>query len=269
MKKHELLKYAYDNYPKGTKVKSIYDDTISISSGVFVLSTNIWCDLGDCSKDFDVYDFANKKWAEVVNPRTAVIITNEFEYNQVKKAFKELRFGYSSSNYSAWGGQTIYAKCEYMLDWGVNLNDKEYTAVSFQDFAKEHNIRIPLLVSEDGVDLFEGDVYFNVQLVGGNNKKWKLISEIPSTGLNDKHFVFHTPNEGKAFSTKQAALYWIEEANKPKEIIVSPNSNYPITVTKDGASIDISKKPCPDGNIDINLLEIAEINKALKQLEGK
>ena len=114
--------------------------------------------------------------------------------------------------------------------------------------------RIPLLVSEDGVDLFEGNYYFNVQLVGGNNKKWKLISEIPSTGLNDKHFVFHTPNECKAFANKQAALDWIEQANKPKSKTLPLYFGQAAIINFDKSEVRIM-----DGDKEVSTLSFGDI----------
>lgn len=100
---------------------------------------------------------------------------------------------------------------------------EDYAIITFTDFAKEHNIKLPLIKSEDGVWLYEGDELFEVNKRNGNNN-WYLVDANNGLGywtvgksaekwkLSEKDGYV-----SKAFSTKQAALDWIE-SQKPKEI---------------------------------------------------
>lgn len=72
--------------------------------------------------------------------------------------------------------------------------------------------RKPLLISEDGVELYEKSPYWLVSLEHG---KVKLLPEEGELMLN--HTIFRFRNILKAFSTKQAALKWIE-SQKPEYV---------------------------------------------------
>lgn len=65
--------------------------------------------------------------------------------------------------------------------------------------------RKPLLISKDGVELFEGDFYHRIF---NENFNWFYKGEF--TELNSDSFVITNPHEFKAFSTKKAAIEWIE-----------------------------------------------------------
>jgi len=92
------------------------------------------------------------------------------------------------------------------------LNPNNYQIIPFTDFAKDKVIKVPLIVSEDGVELFEGDEFWHV-CVGDNSSSLGHYNPIELNGL------VGTPKaeNGKFFSTKQAALDWIE-SQKPKTI---------------------------------------------------
>ena len=109
-----------------------------------------------------------------------------------------------------------------------NLNHHNYKIITFADFAKEHNIKLPILTSEDGVDLYEDDEYFRVYK---EYDKWQLskgtfptYSEMTAINANERC---------KAFHTKEAALKWIEE-QKPKEILLFEDTPAPTTVSLTG-----------------------------------
>lgn len=75
----------------------------------------------------------------------------------------------------------------------------------------ENTILKPIIISEDGVQLFEGDNYFRA----GRSKpdatgKFKLFEGI---NLRSCHFVCSYPEVDKAFYIKEKAEKWIEEQN--------------------------------------------------------
>lgn len=89
----------------------------------------------------------------------------------------------------------------------------DYQIIPFADFAEEHNIKLPLLKSADGIDLYEDDPYVMVKNIPATNNEWKITRE--DVKLKETHFPITDPADCLAFSTKQAALDWIE-AHKPK-----------------------------------------------------
>jgi len=77
MKKHELLKFAYDNYPKGTQFKTLSNNPENaVSSGEFRIAENdfqgYW--VSDVDTSWVICNHKNK-WAEIVPQITEV----EFE----------------------------------------------------------------------------------------------------------------------------------------------------------------------------------------------
>lgn len=117
---------------------------------------------------------------------------------------------------------------EICWDFVTNVR-KDYQIILFSDFAKEHNIKLPLITSEDGVDLFEGDEYWPVYNHGNDN--WK-IEHNNACCLMHGVSCLTTPLNCKAFSTKQAALDWIE-SQKPKIIKIECNQGFVALVDKD------------------------------------
>ena len=61
-KKHELIKYAYDNYKAGVKFKNLGSGDITISSGTFHLDN-------DGVRDSETYAYVlgtADKWAKII-----------------------------------------------------------------------------------------------------------------------------------------------------------------------------------------------------------
>jgi len=151
MKKHELLKFAYDNYPKGTKfISGSKSKEIIESSGVFRISQNesqgTW--VTDYVTSYVICS-TNGKWVEIVKPKIAV--------------------------------------------------------------------KLPLLTSEDGVDLYEKDSIF---IAVKRDEKWMLDWHADEAEDNEQFELtdngkFISTEKEKYFSTKESALKWVEE-QKPK-----------------------------------------------------
>lgn len=198
--------------------------------------------------------------------KIAVRVDNEKEFNALMKYYDSLGWKWES------GLSPLEYECKIYFPSLVIYEDnflsmnrvyaqyEGYKIIPFSDFAKEHDIRVPLLVSEDGVELFEGDraVTVVVSDLRIGNSDWYVHNKFEPEERDDNY---------KYFSTKKAALDWIEAQNR-KEVIISPNSTYPLIVTKNKASIDVSKKPTPDGNIDINKDELYQALKAMEELNS-
>jgi len=268
MKKHELLKFAYDNYPKGTKFLNLTTgkENVSVGSfevGTFGITTSEEIDGGKtilCRyKDF--------KWAEIVNPKIAVKVENEKEFNALMKYYNRKGW-FTSDNMSPLSLKYLKSDCE-IIEFNDNFSSVRYssdlyTVIPFSDFAKEHNIKLPLLTSKDGVDLYEGSKYYQAVLSFG---KWEL--NIWKSGnpwiLESDDNVVLTPEENKAFSTKESALKWIEE-QKPKKLEVKLNCD------KHLAIIDKDWVMLRTGSVESNTTvyykhsDIEAIHKAMQEL---
>jgi len=194
-KKWELLKYAYDNYPKGTKFKSLTRDAINISSGIFIIDDN---------------------------------------------KIKDSNFSIAHSQFG----------------WAEIVSDRK-----------------PLLTSEDGVDLYEGDKLFEVNKRNGNSNwylvdadnglgYWTVKANAGNWNLGEKEgFV------SKAFSSEESALKWIEE-QKPKEIVLFKDDEVSAVITKHKIKFNPTTPELLnkwDGFI-VSANELEQIYKAYKEL---
>jgi len=195
MKKHELLKHAYDNYPKGTKFLNLgaSERTLCESNGVFYADK-----FGVKDSETHYFIFGSGKWAEIVT---------------------------------------------------------------------EEPKRVPLLTSEDGVDLYEGDEYYRAEIFQG---KWNLSDYTNNYIINDlkpSHAVVHSPEMSRAFSTKESALKWIDE-QKPKEIVLFKDDEVSAVVTKHKVKFNPTNPDLLnkwDGFI-VSANELEQIYKAYKEL---
>ena len=189
MKKHELLKYAYDNYPKGTKFKSP-----SIH-------------------------------------KTEIISTGQFRLNENNDVLLDDEKG-------------TYVKYSNSSGWAEIVTDRK-----------------PLVKTNDGVFLFEGDYVACVFL---NDGKWELgkeynwiLSNTVTQSCQDQ-----CSDTRALFSTKQAALDWIEKMNKPKEIEVKLINGSSALVTKSQVNFENSR-------YHLIKSEIEDISHALKTLNNE
>ena len=165
-KKWELLKKAYDNYPKGTKFIGAGGEEF-ISSGVFnIVNGNILKDEYGL-----VYDACTKEWASIIvsekpksilDGKVAIQVNNEREFKLLMQHFESK--GWILNNGRKPTKQEFSSKC-----WASykNRSDFKYveeyldiTVIPFSDFAKEVGIEAPkfIITIEDGVDLYEGDI---------------------------------------------------------------------------------------------------------------
>lgn len=282
MKKHELLKHAYDNYPKGTKFYQIVSGEEIVSSGKFQITLGDGCfGVCDVEKSHAVYSSPEKVWAEIVKPKIAVRVENEKEFKALMKYYDSL--GYKD----IYNVPAIECELEYFNNGELikifSFEDKficpnnfakndekyglnNYQIIPFSEFSAEHGIKLPLLTSEDGVDLYEGCQFYTyfdeeVQVYGPHV-------------LQRNSSVLITPKNRKAFSTKQAALDWIE-AQKPKDVIISPDSGYPIIVYRkpvcgdEYIHLDMSRRGDYNGaNIHLTIDELRQAVKAYDEMHS-
>lgn len=144
--------------------------------------------------------------------KIVVRVDNEKEFNAIEKYRLSLGFNKSTGK----GDMEFPLSMQIEKKWGhthvsgENTYLKDYKIIPFSEFAKEHGIRVPLLVSEDGVELFEGDEY---TCVYNHDNVWYKGND--GLILKPENNCIDNPQESKAFSNRQAALDWIE-VQKPK-----------------------------------------------------
>lgn len=146
--------------------------------------------------------------------KIAVRVDNDKEFNALMKY-------YDSLGWKSYAGKKSSEVVENDFPSYIDFHDKHdrtrseelqknvgYKIIPFSDFAKEHNIRVPIGVTHDGIDVYKGDVLCCVNIhhnkLGNDRYVASSSSEVET---NTHHY----------FSTRQAALDWIE-AQKPKVI---------------------------------------------------
>lgn len=163
-------------------------------------------------------------------------------------------------------GMTLYSQS--VLERGLYFNHSKISnrwciAASFKGYPLKQITfgelidllqRKPLLISEDGVPIYDGDKYFAVNL----NEMRFYPSYDCGYKLHKTDNVILYSDEYKAFSTKQAALEWIE-SQKPKHINVKLWSGHTASVTHGGVVIPVQA---------IKHSDIEEISNAIKQLQN-
>lgn len=172
--------------------------------------------------------------------KIAVKVENEKEFKALMKYFKSKGFvsaGETDPLYLKYDKDDIVAYHNKFYYTDVSRM-QDYEIIKFSDFAAEHNIKLPHILTHDGVDLFIGDYLAIVWKVEGD---WKLTKEHESIHANTVTMDAQSrlENERKLFSTKQAALDWIE-AQKPKEIIITLSSVDKCIVTKDKVNFNLT-----------------------------
>lgn len=235
MKKHELIKEAYDRYPKGTKCKWHCNGGEIISTGIFHFNDNYILDSNDMAV------FYGGEWAEIIpesilSGKVAVICTNPRQAKIIADHQNKKDVGNFNGEISVY----LNRDCDLMpddLNWDFTPNvSSDYKIIPFKDFAAEVGIKQPVFVmtSEDGVPLYIGDDVYVPQLHFDSYTRARLFK----VKMSNK-----TDINSKFFSTKEAAEAWIKEQNKPKEVTVQLfNEHHSAKITKDWIAFRIGKE---------------------------
>ncbi|WP_443945563.1 hypothetical protein ACJVDH_00195 [Pedobacter sp. AW1-32] len=256
MKKHELIKYAYDNYPIGTRFKNLATGEETISTGVFELTDSGISTVG--KKKIFLFGINpnfhwSGKWAEIIPKeayKIAIRVDNEKEFMALMKYYDGLgwksKLGNSPLSFELDRNDGIVSfepnfcfpsispeNLEAPKSWEY-LNTEMYKIIPFAEFTKERGIKLPILTSEDGVELCEGDKCYVAVF---RCKKWFLDDHTDG----DDSEIFEVTNNGKFinnenekhFSNKQAALDWIEKAN-PQETVLFEDATVRVIVDAGG-----------------------------------
>jgi len=142
--------------------------------------------------------------------KIAVRVDNEKEGKAICK-FKS--WDYPITAFIGKEPYVIYMDDKFSFNRLSNHNDglSNYKIIPFSEFAKEHNIKLPIITTVDGVDLFEGDEYQLVKKFHATGNIWKICRKNVKLSSND--FVLTDPCICTAFSTIESAEKWINEQN--------------------------------------------------------
>lgn len=192
--------------------------------------------------------------------KIAVRVHNEKEFTALMNFYKSKGWKFHGGNDPLfWKGnidQTNFPFCvQYNEDFKWNLDERKYKIIPFSDFAKEHNIKLPIITTVDGVDLFEGDNYHAAVIEGDGRWYCRFYKNIYSG-----HLSVTKPNRVKAFSTKQAAEKWIHEQNSEsvkEKLSIREAMQNAITALMSHADGDfVSKKSAKNVGFDLHNLMI-------------
>jgi len=282
MKKHELLKYAYDNYKKDVRFITLLEKLTCRSSGVFELNEDDYNAISDVNTGQYIYEYG--RWATIVpeakpsilSGKCAIQVNNEREFkllmeHYASKGWVPCPIQIDKNDFGTTHHIIEYSNPFLRMDESNIIATNQYTIIPFSDFATEVGITVPVFVmtSEDGVPLYEGDGYYRACDIGSKGK-WQLITiggSDPTSGkLTASHRMSFSDNE-RIFSTKEAAEKWCKEQNKPKSIMVSEFSQYPVEVTAKKFTIKCGNSDNHLDNLVIHSDELEEIYKAYKSLQ--
>ena len=189
-----------------------------------IVADNGWCE--DDKWDYKV-NISGEHWrvkgefellpASILSGKCAIQVNNEREREAVNR-FTKSKYPILNSDYPIFmcvNSEGFYSTSESSIE-------SDHVVISFADFAKELGIKVPVFVmkSEDGEDLFEGDIAHHV-FMGLTHWQYNSTFSIQKASV-----------VGKIFSTKAAAEAWIKEQNKPKEIVISYDSETRAVVSK-------------------------------------
>jgi len=238
-KKWKLLKKAYDNYPKGTKCQWVEFGSVMNCHGEYHFSNEYGVTRIHDRDGYAIFD--GQDWAEIITEKPASILDGKVAVQvNNEREFKLLMEHYESKGWNASNGNSVKNIEKLNIDSGlqndlwkygqgfhaVNVNISSWNIISFADFAKEVGITAPVELgkSEDGVTIYENDP---LQSVWIRDNKYEL-------GMYHEHAKgnIYGTNTRKFFSNKEAAEKWIEEHNKPKQIVIDGTPR--ATVSLDG-----------------------------------
>ena len=227
MKKHQLLEKAMRDYPAGQTVQPpASEDKLEVTGTYFIDGGDVICLTGDTDTDFYVY--LNGKWAEIVKPsildgKVAIQVNNEREFELLMKHYQSKGWKWKK-NHNPFVAESLglypffISYQDQFTGWKCTIiGEYKYTIITFEEFAAEIGIEKPVfaMMSEDGVPIYYNDEFHYVW-------KWDGVWQILNTySFNPEDVSLSSFNEkyNKAFHSIDAAEKWIEEQNKPKEII--------------------------------------------------
>lgn len=192
--------------------------------------------------------------------KIAVKLENEREFKALMKYYDGLGFEpYSDIVIEGFKNGEAVDYHNYYRNTTIEIQEIDgYKIIPFQYFAKEHNIKVPVLISQDGKELFEGDGYHSVYF---NSKQAIWVYNMFWSKLEIDDCVITNPDIFKAFSTKESALKWIEE-QKPKSVEYVSDFGIKCQISKEESLLN-----CGCGCFSLTNKDIQAISKAMEDLQ--
>lgn len=188
-KKHEIIKYAYENFPKGTLFRWYKGVAPFVSTGKFKFEFSdnnaLFVDLTDDSTDAGVTVFDGEKWAKIVPEKKSILDGKVAIQVNNEREFKLLMEHYESKGWK-WRDQskdkTVVTDDHFDPDidrniiqyndkcvWMHRINSDEYnceksgyTIISFIDLADEVGLKVPVFNVGDHVYIKSTDAGCNL-----------------------------------------------------------------------------------------------------------
>lgn len=191
-------------------------------------------------------------WSEIIEEPKSILdekgiyikVNNKREYDLLMKHYEEKGWLWCSGKKPLENNDYVKG---YRFDTNIkysnhfDFNAPRSKTIPFADFAKEVGIEVPVFVmkSEDGVDLYVGDVCYVPQVALFIPQEYHDKPEefkVLKTFSNNKSTTY------KYFSCKTNAEKWIKEQNKPKSIELFPDHDFPVTIYKDVIEFSTDKQ---------------------------
>tara|TARA_R110000796_G_scaffold236214_1_gene355478 strand:- start:63694 stop:64797 length:1104 start_codon:yes stop_codon:yes gene_type:complete len=198
---------------------------IKKGENITFIKTDCVCNKKVIEKDYEILSYIDEVTKTVCNIVNGKFLQSEIigPYFKVEDAEDELNFNIHSIKRLSDGElftvddkickgiiTSFSIRNKYILDCEVNHNKLVHFPIN-----KISNIKKPLFTTEDGVDIFEGDEYHNVNSLF-NCKLCKAQNKLSSLEWN----TFNILNNNKTFSTKEAAEEFID-SKKPTFIMTT------------------------------------------------
>lgn len=180
--------------------------------------------------------------------KLAVKVENEKEFKALMKYFKENKLCHTASMPGPYTTHDFcYGNCFTFHDkwFSIKDTDTDYQIIPFAEFAEEKGIKLPLITSEDGVDIFIDDEIFLC-----------YISSETKLPVMQKNYATKILYTSKVFKREESALSWIDE-QKPK------------TYELDCGIISDKGLAIRNGLTFLNKVEIEVIAKYIQELNKK
>lgn len=203
-----------------------------------------------------------------------VLINSKKEYKQYKAILKGLGESFRSESYSKDMTMIMFDG----VSWSSYGDPQGKNSTEIRDLiillTKPEEEKVFVMTSEDGVKLYVGDEMYGAHYQGGL-KTWiykdfngeAFILEHSCIIIEeDEDFPYiSSPQNHKAFSTKEAAEKWILEQNKPKSIRINLfNSGSSAEVSKDVIILNI------DGyRLGIKPSDLEEMTNAMNKINNQ
>lgn len=310
-KKWQLIKQAYDRYPRGTEFKGLGESEVYISTGnfdfsgedIFDVETGGWVYYSgkraeivqsetrksvhpgqmrgknglkgaffineaaeltyEKAKDFLDRLAVSKQKPDLLEGKVAIRVNDEHEFKALMKHYEDKGWKCDPETVIPDIVRRYPAYVRYENFYGMAFSQHVYTKLGYEyvDFPKfsAHvgiEVRKPLLRSEDDVDLFEGDWFWEASNHDGYGVFMVYALQYQIT---DNSRVCVYPDNHKAFSSREAAEAWVAEQNRPKEIVLFEGKPYEVKVNINGA---FNKSWCiPSGDLE-------KISAAYQKVKG-